>query len=110
MIVEIPDVLNADEVRRCREMLEKASWRDGRHTAGHLAARVKANEQLADDDPLAVQLSSSLLERLASVSRFIAAALPLKVLPSPQMLTPSSFIATTSMVPVTARPIGVVLK
>lgn len=62
-------------------MLETASWRDGRHTAGHLAARVKANEQLADDDPLALQLSSSLLERLASVSRFVAAALPLKVLP-----------------------------
>jgi PKHD-type hydroxylase len=81
MMVEIPDVLNADEVRRCREMLETASWRDGRHTAGHLAARVKANEQLADDDPLALQLSSSLLERLTSVSRFIAAALPLKVLP-----------------------------
>lgn len=81
MMVEIPGVLNADEVRRCREMLEKASWRDGRHTAGHVAARVKANEQLGDDDPLALQLSSSLLERLASVNRFIAAALPLKVLP-----------------------------
>jgi hypothetical protein len=35
---------------------------------------------------------------------------PLKVLPSPQMWTSSSFIATTSMVPVTARPSGVVLK
>jgi hypothetical protein len=32
------------------------------------------------------------------------------VLPSPQMLTSSSFIARTSIVPVTARPIGVVLK
>ena len=37
-------------------------------------------------------------------------SLPLNVLPSPQMLTSSSFIATTSIVPVTARPIGVVLK
>ncbi|CFN82772.1 Uncharacterised protein [Bordetella pertussis] len=37
-------------------------------------------------------------------------SLPLNVLPSPQMLTPSSFMAATSMVPVTARPIGVVLK
>lgn len=81
MMVEIPSVLSADEVRRCREMLEAASWQDGRHTAGHLAAQVKANEQLADDDPLALQLSASLLERLATVSRFVAAALPLKVLP-----------------------------
>jgi hypothetical protein len=37
-------------------------------------------------------------------------SLPLKVLPSPQMWTSSSFIATTSIVPVTARPRGVVLK
>jgi len=36
-------------------------------------------------------------------------SLPLYVLPSPQMLTSSSFIALTSMVPVTARPSGVVL-
>ncbi|MNG23657.1 hypothetical protein D3C87_450660 [compost metagenome] len=37
-------------------------------------------------------------------------SLPLKVLPSPQMLTLSSFMAATSIVPVTARPMGVVLK
>lgn len=81
MMVTIPDVLTPDEVHRCREMLERAAWQDGRHTAGHVAARVKANQQLAQDDPLAVQLSSFLLERLGTVSRFIASALPLKVLP-----------------------------
>ena len=37
-------------------------------------------------------------------------SLPLKVEPSPQMWTSSSFMAATSMVPVTARPMGVVLK
>ena len=37
-------------------------------------------------------------------------SLPLKVEPSPQMSTPSSCIARTSSVPVTARPSGVVLK
>ena len=37
-------------------------------------------------------------------------SLPLKVEPSPQMSTPSSCMARTSMVPVTARPSGVVLK
>lgn len=80
-MVTIPDVLTADEVRRCRDMLEQATWQDGRHTAGHVAARAKANQQLAQDDPLALQLSSFLLERLGTVSRFLAAALPLKVLP-----------------------------
>ena len=37
-------------------------------------------------------------------------SLPLKVEPSPQMSTSSSCIARTSIVPVTARPSGVVLK
>ena len=37
-------------------------------------------------------------------------SLPLNVLPSPQMFTSSSRIALTSIVPVTARPSGVVLK
>jgi hypothetical protein len=37
-------------------------------------------------------------------------SLPLNVLPSPQMSTSSSRIAATSIVPVTARPSGVVLK
>ncbi len=37
-------------------------------------------------------------------------SLPLKVEPSPQMSTSSSRMARTSMVPVTARPSGVVLK
>ena len=37
-------------------------------------------------------------------------SLPLNVLPSPQMWTSSSRIATTSIVPVTARPSGVVLN
>jgi len=81
MMVEIPGVLTPDEVKQFRTRLEAADWRDGRHTAGHVAARVKANEQLAQDDPLAVQLGSFILERLGLVSRFVAAALPLKVLP-----------------------------
>ena len=37
-------------------------------------------------------------------------SLPLYVEPSPQMSTPSSCMALTSNVPVTARPSGVVLK
>jgi len=81
MMVVIPDVLTPAEARRCRELLEQAQWADGRQTAGHIAARAKNNEQLADDDPLAEQIGSLILERLGANSRFIAAALPLKVLP-----------------------------
>ncbi len=81
MMVEIPGVFARDEVRRCRELLEQASWQDGRHTAGQIASRVKDNQQLAQDDPLAQQLANAVLERLAQVPRFLSAALPLKILP-----------------------------
>lgn len=77
----IPDVLTPTEVGRCRELLDKAAWQDGRQTAGHIAARVKHNQQLAQDDPLAAELSAFVLEKLSASSRFMAAALPLKVLP-----------------------------
>ncbi len=77
----IPDLLTPAEVSRCRELLEKAAWQDGRQTAGHIAARVKHNQQLAQDDPLAAELSAFVLEKLSASSRFMAAALPLKVLP-----------------------------
>lgn len=77
----IPDVLTPAEVSRCRELLDRAAWQDGRQTAGHIAARVKHNQQLAQDDPLAAELSAFVLEKLSANSRFMAAALPLKVLP-----------------------------
>src|SRR5690554_6428270 len=64
MMVQIPDVLTLEQVRRCRELLDRATWHDGRRTAGDMAARVKANQQLAEDDPLTVQLGDFILKRL----------------------------------------------
>lgn len=81
MILAIPAVLSPQEVCVFRQDLEGASWRDGRATAGSVAERVKANQQLADDDPVAARLGGLILERLAHNERFIAGALPLKVLP-----------------------------
>ncbi|ABA03967.1 2OG-Fe(II) oxygenase [Nitrobacter winogradskyi Nb-255] len=81
MIQVISDVLTPDELKRFRELLGQAQWQDGRATAGHVAVRAKANEQLSHEDSLGQQLSEFLLERLGKISHFIAAALPLKVLP-----------------------------
>lgn len=81
MMLEVPDVLTPAQVRRCREALDRAAWRDGRLTAGHRAVRAKRNQQLAEDDPAAVRLGAFILERLGASERFMAAALPLKVLP-----------------------------
>lgn len=81
MVIEIPELFDASEVREIRAALQSADWTDGRATAGHRAARVKDNEQLARDHPLAKQLSDRVLARLGQTPLFIAAALPARVLP-----------------------------
>jgi PKHD-type hydroxylase len=81
MFVKIPDLLNEVELQRCRELLEAASWEDGRLTAGHQASRVKHNQQLAPNDPLASRIGDIVLQKLSESGRFLSIALPLKVLP-----------------------------
>ncbi|MGE4429844.1 MAG: Fe2+-dependent dioxygenase [Sphingobium sp.] len=81
MLIEIAEILSAAEATDIRRRLEGADWPDGGTSAGYVAARAKANRQLADDDPLGHELGALIVERLARTPRFIAAALPLKVLP-----------------------------
>lgn len=81
MLITIPAALTADEVKICRELLEKAQWHDGKQTAGYLAQDVKSNLQLASDDPAAKKISEFLLGILHSNPTFIAAALPSRILP-----------------------------
>ncbi len=81
MLVPLPDVLDAQQVRQCRQALQQADWSDGRDTAGHLARDVKRNLQLPTEHPLTRQLGDFVLEVLGRTPGFIAAALPLKVLP-----------------------------
>ncbi|WBX84233.1 Fe2+-dependent dioxygenase [Sphingosinicella microcystinivorans] len=80
-MLEIPDLLTPGEAAYCRSRLEAAAWHDGRLTAGHGAIHAKRNQQLADDDPLASELGALILKRLAASERFMAAALPHKILP-----------------------------
>lgn len=81
MLIEIPAVFTPEETAGIRERLEQAAWLAGSRTAGHVAAQAKANRQLADDDPLGHELGAMIVARLAATPRFIAAALPLKLLP-----------------------------
>lgn len=81
MMLTIPDVLDADQVRQCRQLLAQAEWSDGRATAGHLAVKAKRNLQLPADSAVATRLSELILETLGRTPRFLAAALPLKVFP-----------------------------
>lgn len=81
MLLQIAGLLSAQDVREARALLESADWVDGRTTAGHQAARVKANLQLPLDHPAAKQLGDLILDRLSRTPLFIAAALPLRILP-----------------------------
>jgi len=81
MLIVIPEVLTADEVKQCRMALLGAEWEDGRKTAGYIAADVKKNRQLPLDSPVAKELGAKLMQVLASHPQFIAAALPAKMLP-----------------------------
>lgn len=81
MLVHVPDLFSADEVREMRLRLETAEWQDGRATAGHRAALVKRNEQLPLDHPLTHTLGSRIVDRLGQTPLFIAATLPVRVLP-----------------------------
>ena len=81
MLITIERVLAADEVRRFRDRLDAAEWRDGLETAGTLARAVKRNEQLRDGGSPATELGEFLLRRLAAHPRFISAALPSRVYP-----------------------------
>ncbi len=81
MMLDIPDLLTPEQLRQCRAALERADWQDGRQTAGQMAASAKANQQLSQDDPLTQQLGDFILAQLGQNPRFIATALPLKVMP-----------------------------
>ena len=81
MLLQVPDVLTADQVASCRKTLESAEWVDGRITAGHQSARAKDNLQLREDLNEEKQLADVVLTALERSPLFMSAALPLKVFP-----------------------------
>jgi PKHD-type hydroxylase len=81
MLLQIPDVLTADEVARARQRLDAAPWIDGRVTAGHQSAKAKDNLQLPEDSAVARELGDEILAALQRNPLFIAAALPARVFP-----------------------------
>lgn len=81
MLLQIPKLLNPDQLAAMRQALAAADWEQGRNTAGSQAAQVKHNEQLTEEHPLARELGETVLKALAASSLFTSAALPLKVFP-----------------------------
>ena len=81
MLIAIPDVLDADAVKRLRTMIDGADWIDGNATSGSQSALAKHNAQLPEDSVAAREGGAMVLDALAASPRFVAAALPLKVFP-----------------------------
>ncbi|MFC3107461.1 Fe2+-dependent dioxygenase [Undibacterium arcticum] len=81
MLLTIPDLLSAEQVRHCRSQLDAADWIDGRATAGFQGSRVKHNRQLLEGSPAALALGDLIVAALERHPLFISAVLPLHVYP-----------------------------
>lgn len=81
MLIQIPDVLTAEQVAHGRRLLESAEWVDGRVTAGHQSAPAKNNVQIPEDHPVARELGDVILKALQQNPLFMTAAVPRYVFP-----------------------------
>ncbi|HEV7645416.1 MAG TPA: Fe2+-dependent dioxygenase [Pyrinomonadaceae bacterium] len=81
MLLQLPNLLSAEQVKDCRGLMDAAEWVDGQVTAGHQSGRAKDNMQLPENCAVALQMGDLVLAALERSSLFISAALPLKVFP-----------------------------
>jgi len=81
MLLHVKAVLNADELREARAILARATWGDGRVTAGVQSAQAKNNQQLPQDSAAAKALQQIVLGGLNRHAIFFSAALPRRVFP-----------------------------
>jgi PKHD-type hydroxylase len=81
MLIQIPEVLTADQVAHARRLLDAADWIDGRVTAGHQSAQAKHNVQIPEGHPVSRELGGLIVTALQQNPLFITAALPLHVFP-----------------------------
>ena len=81
MLLHVKQVLSADDLREARALLKRATWGDGRVTAGVQSALTKNNEQLAQDSAQSKALQQIVLRGLNRHATFFSAALPKRVFP-----------------------------
>jgi PKHD-type hydroxylase len=81
MLLHVPAVLSADELREARAVLARAPWGDGRVTAGVQSAQAKNNEQLPQDGAETQALQQIVMRGLNRHPLLFSAALPKRVFP-----------------------------
>ena len=81
MMLHVPDILNAAQVREMRAALDATDWIDGRETVGEQGARVKRNRQLPEQSPVGRELAKTVLAAISRNALFFSAALPARFVP-----------------------------
>jgi PKHD-type hydroxylase len=81
MVLQVNNVFSPQQAAEILRALEAADWVDGRVTAGPQSGRVKDNQQLPEDHPLARELGDAVLAALERNQLFMRAALPARVFP-----------------------------
>ena len=81
MLIHVPKILDETQVARCRALMERATWVDGRVTAGHQSARAKNNLQIVEGSAEAREMGELIVGALERNPLFVSAALPARVFP-----------------------------
>lgn len=81
MLLRVPQVLNADELKQMQSLMAAAEWVDGKVTAGTQSAQVKRNIQLPESSPEAEAARQIVVTALSRNALFFSAALPKKIYP-----------------------------
>jgi PKHD-type hydroxylase len=81
MLLRLPQVLNAEELKQLQALMQQAPWADGKITAGTQSAQVKRNIQLPETCAEAEQARQIVLKALSRNALFFSAALPKKIYP-----------------------------
>jgi PKHD-type hydroxylase len=81
VLLQIPQVLTAEQAAQLRARIDAAQWVDGTVTAGHQSAQVKHNEQLPEEAPIAREAGEVVTAALGRNQLFFSAALPRQVYP-----------------------------
>lgn len=83
MLIRIPNVLDAQELKQINVLLDRAgdAWLDGLVTAGYQGAQVKCNRQIDERSAVAGECQKIVLAAVERHSTFISAALPNTIYP-----------------------------
>ncbi len=81
MLIQVGQVLSAEELARLRKILAAAPWADGRSTTGAQSAQAKNNEQVPLGSAETRLLQQIVMTALNRSPVFFSAALPKRVLP-----------------------------